>query len=280
MSQAYKAGTVSVTAGSKTVRGNGTAWLVALVGGGLFSCQGFSAPIANITADNELELDIPFVGDTASAEPYSIFRETSAAADVIIANDRLAEIVARLRAGSFLQPDATGTLAQRSAYDGEDQDFIYIQTDVEPFLVFIKTANTLGAWSTGTPLVGPEGNPGPSGAGDAYDISFWDPGRAAAGEVVFKIIVSRTVTFPAGLTNSQAIASTPATAAAVWSIRRNGAEFGTMSFAPGETAATFAAAADTLVGAGDLITIVAPDPRDATLADITGVLAGTRSHTT
>ncbi len=69
MSQAYKAGTVNVTAGSKTVRGNGTAWLVALVGGGLFSCQGFSAPIASITADNELELDIPFVGATSTAEP-------------------------------------------------------------------------------------------------------------------------------------------------------------------------------------------------------------------
>lgn len=280
MSQAYKAGTVNVTAGSKTVRGNGTAWLIALVGGGLFTCQGFSAPIASITTDSELELDIPFVGSTGTAQSYSIFRETSTAADVIEANDRLAEIVQRLRAGSFLQPDATGTLAQRAAYDNEDQGFIYIQTDIEPFLVYIKTANTPAAWSAGTPLVGPEGEPGPSGAGDAYDIAFWDPGRAAAGETVFKIIVSRTVTFPAGLTNSQAIASTAATTEAVWSIRRNGVEFATMTFEPGATVAAFASTADTLAGSGDLITIVAPDSRDATLADITGVLAGTRSHTT
>lgn len=283
MAQQYKTGTVQVTAGSTVVRGNGTAWLLALVNGGLFCCQDFSAPIASVVSDAELLLDIPFVGTSTGAAPYSIFRETSAAADVIEANDRLAEMVRRMNAGSFLQPDATGTLAERAAYNNEDQGFIFIRTDVDPFLVYIKTSNASGAWSSGTPLVGPSGErglPGQNGLngiGDAYDAVFWDPGRAQAGEVVFKAVFGRAVTFPAGLTNSRATADVAATgASAVWSIRKNGVQFGTMTFPIGAITATFAAANATGFVAGDILTLVAPNPRNATLSGITGVLAGNR----
>lgn len=283
MTQQYKTGTVQVAAGSTVVRGDGTAWQLALVTGGLFSCQAFSAPVAHVVSDTELLLDIPFVGSTTGAAPYSIFRETSAAADVIETNDRLAEMVRRMNAGSFLQPDATGTLAQRAAHNDEDQGFVYWRTDVVPFLVYIKTSNDSGAWSTGTSLVGPAGPRGTpglnglNGIGDAYDAAFWDPGRALAGEVVFKAVFGRAVTFPVGLANSRATADVAATgASSIWSIRRNNVQFGTMTFATGASTATFAAATATGFVAGDILTLVAPNPRNATLSGIAGVLAGNR----
>lgn len=283
MAQQYKTGTVQVAAGSTVVHGNGTAWQLALVSGGLFCCQAFSAPVAYVVSDAELLLDIPFVGSTTGAAPYSIFRETSAAADVIEANDRLAEMVRRMNAGSFLQPDATGTLAQRAAYNNEDQGFVYWRTDVVPFLVYIKTSNISGAWSAGTTLQGPPGSTGSpgqnglNGVGDAYDAVFWDPGHAQAGEIVFKAVFGRGVTFPAGLTNSRATADVAATgASAVWSIRKNNVQFGTMTFATGASTATFAAATATGFVAGDILTLVAPNPRNATLSGIAGVLAGNR----
>jgi hypothetical protein len=283
MAQQYKTGTVQVAAGSTVVRGNGTAWQLALVSGGLFCCQNFSAPVASVVSDSELLLDIPFAGSTTGAAPYSIYRETSAAADVIEANDRLAEMVRRMDAGQHMDPDATGTLADRATYNSEDKGFVFLRTDVTPFQYYAKASNTSGDWAGPSTTQGVKGDPGTPGApgqngiGDAYDAVFWDPGRAQAGEIVFKAVFGRAVTFPAGLTNSRAAADVAATgAAAVWSIRRNGVQFGTMTFAIGATTATFAAATATGFVAGDILTLVAPSPRNATLSGISGVLAGNR----
>ena len=63
--------------------------------------------------------------------------------------------------GEGLQVDATGTLAERTAYDGEANNFIYFATDTE--LIYIKIT---GGWTDGTPI----GAPGEDGL-TAYEVA-------------------------------------------------------------------------------------------------------------
>ena len=66
----------------------------------------------------------------------------------------------------------------------------------------------------------------------------------------------------------------PATAAAPFTIAKNGSAIGTMVFAAGATSASFTMGAATLFAAGDVLTIAAPAPADATLANLAWTLAG------
>jgi hypothetical protein len=49
--------------------------------------------------------------------------------------------------GVGIQPDATGTLAQRSTYDGQTQGFKFLETDVSPFRLWVKASNTSADWA-------------------------------------------------------------------------------------------------------------------------------------
>ncbi|UFZ05448.1 hypothetical protein LQG66_03790 [Bradyrhizobium ontarionense] len=49
--------------------------------------------------------------------------------------------------GVGIEPDASGTLAQRSIYDGQAQGFKYLQTDVLPFRLWVKASNTSADWA-------------------------------------------------------------------------------------------------------------------------------------
>lgn len=57
-------------------------------------------------------------------------------------------------AGQGIQPNATGTLAQRSTYDNQPQGFAYLETDISPFQLFVKNSNTTADWSSGNPIGG------------------------------------------------------------------------------------------------------------------------------
>lgn len=118
--------------------------------------------------------------------------------------------------------------------------------------------------------------PLPSGAGDLFDFALFVPGRPIAGRVAGRHDFRGTVTFPAGLTASRSTARVAAAAEAVFALKRNGTTFGTATFAAAGNVATLAAAEETVFTAGDILEVVAPDPRDATLADISITLAGNR----
>jgi hypothetical protein len=112
-------------------------------------------------------------------------------------------------------------------------------------------------------------------AAPAYVSGSW-AGSPPAGQVVERYIFATPVTFPAGLAGSYGSAGSPAAAAQSFPIAKNGAAFGTMNFAAGATAATFAMAATTQFAGGDVLTIAAPSPADATLANLAWTLSGTR----
>lgn len=109
-----------------------------------------------------------------------------------------------------------------------------------------------------------------------YDIGGTIVGQPAGGAILLRYPAPRAVRFPSGLANSRGVAGTAATASAVFSIRKNGTQFATMSFAGSASTATFTAASDTDFAAGDVLTVVSPSPADSTLADIGFALAGVR----
>jgi hypothetical protein len=109
-----------------------------------------------------------------------------------------------------------------------------------------------------------------------YDVGAMVKGQPEASAAVLHYVFPRAVSFPAGLASSQGRAGTAATAQADFTIQKNGAGIGTLRFAAGATVATFILAAATTFAAGDVLQVLAPAPPDATLADITFSLAGTR----
>lgn len=127
-----------------------------------------------------------------------------------------------------------------------------------------------------------EGSPGdhwePGGGVGAppYDVGAMVAGVPDADAVCLRYKFPRIVTFAAGLAPSQGVADVAATADTDFDIQQNGVSVGTMSFAAAATAATFDMASETVFDVGDVLTVVAPTVPDATLADISFVLAGTR----
>ena len=67
---------------------------------------------------------------------------------------------------------------------------------------------------------------------------------------------------------SRAVAGVAATGPSVFALLKNGTAIGEIKFTAGEAAASFSVAAAVDFAAGDIFAIAAPDPQDATFADI------------
>ncbi|MGD9507720.1 MAG: hypothetical protein AB7I59_02240 [Geminicoccaceae bacterium] len=111
-------------------------------------------------------------------------------------------------------------------------------------------------------------------AARGLDVGVFVPDRPTAGALVFKLVVVRAFTLPAGLTGSRGHASAAATAQADFDLRMNGSSIGSASFAAGSVTASFALASATSLAEGDRLELAAPSPQDATLADLTILLKG------
>lgn len=114
---------------------------------------------------------------------------------------------------------------------------------------------------------------------DPYDITAAFAGVLEnSTKILPSVPVVRPIAFPAGFDGSIAKAGAAATGSSVFSIKKNGVEVGTITFAAAGTTGTFAAtdAGPILFARGDLLSITAPAVADATLADVGIVLSGTR----
>jgi hypothetical protein len=109
-----------------------------------------------------------------------------------------------------------------------------------------------------------------------YDPAMFIPGTHAGGALIAQIVFPRTVTFPAGFAGSQGYALVPATASTTLDVQQNAVNVGSITFGAGSGTATFSLAADTTFAPGDRLALVNQDPADATLADLSLTLKGTR----
>lgn len=156
----YSTGTASVTNGAITVTGASTAWTSPLRAGDLFGIHiGIAVPIKSVDSDTQLTLAFAWPGATQSAAAYAV----QIIPDVARMQENTRILMQQLANGLWLTPGGSGTLAQRSAFDGREQGFIYMRTDVSPFAVYIKKSATSGDWSDATSVVGPKGDTGDQG---------------------------------------------------------------------------------------------------------------------
>ncbi|ACC76160.1 hypothetical protein PPMP20_19035 [Paraburkholderia phymatum] len=113
-------------------------------------------------------------------------------------------------------------------------------------------------------------------SGAPYDVLMFSPGVPANSALMARIVTPRPVTFPSGLTGSYASASVAATAAVTLTLARNGSAIGTVNFAAGASTGTFTFSSSVTTAAGDVLTLTNQATTDATLANISVTLVGTR----
>lgn len=101
----------------------------------------------------------------------------------------------------------------------------------------------------------------------SYDVGGSFIGSPGASAVMMRFPFVRDINFPANLVGSHMIAATAATAETVFSIKKNGVQIFTATFAIGGTVATFSGS-ETLFQNNDILTLEAPASPDATLGDL------------
>lgn len=109
-----------------------------------------------------------------------------------------------------------------------------------------------------------------------FDIPVFVQGTQADNEKLLILIAVRDFTLPINLTGSQCKAAVAATAAATFTIKKNGASIGSFAFGIGGTTAAFTFAAAVTFTVGDTFEVFAPATHDATLADVYMNFKGTR----
>jgi hypothetical protein len=127
--------------------------------------------------------------------------------------------------------------------------------------------------STVVPLIGPTVPPTTT---LPYDIAVYVPGTFTSGMVCSEINSVRSFSLPAGLSGSIATLDVAATADTVFSIQKNGAEIGTISFAADATAGIFSMASTASFNRGDTLKVIAPLSPDATAVGLSLSLLGSR----
>lgn len=110
-----------------------------------------------------------------------------------------------------------------------------------------------------------------------YDVGLFVGGKPDASELLVKLVATRDIDFVADFADSLLHAGVAATASTVFAIAKNGTGIGSVTVGAAATTGTFTTSATPVsLAAGDVLTITAPGTPDATLADISITLKGTR----
>lgn len=124
-------------------------------------------------------------------------------------------------------------------------------------------------------IQGEPGTPGPDPI-NAADITVNIFGKMNANQKVLKQIVVRSFTLPSGLTHSNFSADASATSTYVLTFYKNGVSVGTLSWSAGATVPTVTFTSDVTFAEDDIFTITGQATADASLADISLNIYGTR----
>ena len=108
-----------------------------------------------------------------------------------------------------------------------------------------------------------------------YVVATYIGGAPTASQEILRFVATHAITFASGMGGSYSKASTASTGTPVFSVKKNGTEFATITFTTSATGVV-TSSTDTSFAAGDQLTIVAPASPDATLVDIAVSLKATR----
>lgn len=111
-----------------------------------------------------------------------------------------------------------------------------------------------------------------------WEVGNFINGQPGGGQVVMRFIAGRTITFAADFANNQMKAGTAAGGTSTFNVNKNGSLVGTAVFTGGLSVATWSSVGHLPIvyNAGDVGTFIAPNPADASLADIAWNLVGSR----
>lgn len=159
----YRQGNITLTAGSRAVTATGTAFIANVKESDTLLRNGASGVVESVDSNQALTLREPWGGTSYTGPTYDILHTGSGWHSTVVVNELVVELIRKIESGLPLHPDATGTLAQRAAFDSRVPPFLYLRTDVNPFLMYAKLSAALGDWSTGQSIQGPTGLQGPTG---------------------------------------------------------------------------------------------------------------------
>jgi hypothetical protein len=179
----YRVGTVSVTNGSATVTGSGTAWNVnASLGEGITLPDGRIYEIVGIASDTSLTITPAYLGSTASGQSYAIAPLRGRIAQLLADTSSLLSTFATVRdgIGAGLFPDGSvGTPALRFSADQDTGLFrpgnnrLAFVTNGVQRLEVDASGNALFAGALRAPL-GAVGTPSYTFTGDT-NTGMWSP---------------------------------------------------------------------------------------------------------
>lgn len=158
-----------------------------------------------------------------------------------------------------------------------DVDLTTPPTDGQVLVYDVATETWIAGDQTGGS--GGGGGVGPQPTTSPVDLSLYIAGKPDASEVIYRTILARELTIAGDMAGSKGFAEVnPTTAAAAFSLQRNGVTVGQIIFGiTGTVAFTTNGPGDPQVFAvDDLLSVVAPSTPNATMADISLTLAFTR----
>lgn len=159
------AGTMTVSSGSTSVSGSSTFFSSQVKEGDtLYNGATFIGIVASVASNTALTLRAGAAAAMSAASTWYFVRTSVGWNTTGVATDFLAKLLAQFAAGVGITPGATGTLAQRAAYNTAAQGFTYLRTDVNPFELYAKASATSGDWAGPTTLQGAAGPVGAVGA--------------------------------------------------------------------------------------------------------------------
>lgn len=112
------------------------------------------------------------------------------------------------------------------------------------------------------------------------EVPLFREGSPTAGEVILRHTVGGGVVLSGDLAGGRVRAAVAPTADAVVTLKRDGVAVATATVAAGATVGTFDSSGAVSLRAGDLLTVEAPNPADATLAGVAMTLVGRQVHAT
>jgi hypothetical protein len=110
----------------------------------------------------------------------------------------------------------------------------------------------------------------------AYDIGFFIPDQPDDNDLVAQFVSVRDFTLADDFAGSRGTCAVPPASTAAFTVKKNGSTIGTVSI---DTSGVFTFAttgAGVTMAPGDILTVFAPTPQDANLADISMFFQGTR----
>ncbi len=165
MADYYTTGQVTLTNGSASIVGVGTAWAIANIAGGTIFAEaaGNPLPLETIADDTHATAAIKWTGPTGTYE-YALLRATAFSEQLETNSNIMSRLLVGMEAGTIYRYDESGDLAEKATYDARPEDFGFLAIDVNPAQLFIKASDASGDWagpfSYGT---GPQGDQGPVG---------------------------------------------------------------------------------------------------------------------